>query len=101
MLERKDVLSFDLRSSGRRVLAIRVAPSRRLLLGEFHSVVRCKCVCMDLFRQVFALWVNTVYTEFSHVRARSVDGEVPVGASVRFVQDRLKRARVRWFGTGV
>ena len=101
MLERKDVLLFDLRSSGRRVLATRVVSSRRLLLGEFHSVVGCRCVCMDFFRQVLASWVNTVCTEFPHVRARLVDGEVPVCASVRFVQDRLTRARVRWFGTGV
>ena len=92
---------FDLRSSGRRVLAIRMVPSRRLVLGEFHSVVRYRCVCMFFFRQLLASWLNTVYTEFSHVRARSVGGEMPVCASVRFVQDRLMRARVRWFGTGV
>ena len=88
MLERKDVLLFDLRSSGRRVFATRVDLSRRLLLGEF-------------FRHVLASWVNTVCTEFSHVSTRSVDGEVPVCASVRFVQDRLMRAHVRWFGRGV
>ena len=56
---------------------------------------------MDCFRQVLASWVNTVCTEFLHVRARSVGGEVPVWASVPIAQDRLMRGRVRWFGTGV
>ena len=31
----------------------------------------------------------------SHVRARSVGGEVPVCAGVRFTQDRVTGARVR------